>query len=337
MKRFIAIAAAVTAVALTLASPPVEAEGTFELNVGSLAPKGTPWMRLLEKMEKQIETESGGKIQVILRPPGVMSEVEMVRETRKGERLQSAAVTTAALAEGGNVELLQLVELPYLFKSNKEADHILDNVVWDDLAGALKKRGFIMGIWSENGWRSFAVKGDTPIKKWEDLKGVKMRSQESDVHMAMYNHYEAQAVQKPMTEVLTALQSGIVDGLDNTALYLKTGGLSGPLDHFTHTRHIYQPAAIVFSRRWYESLPEDLQGIVSAPKSMAAEGRTAIREEDEAITMLLEEDLTIHTLTDAEREAFATKAREIHADFVKDIEGGPELLKKINDELATMR
>ena len=88
------------------------AGATYELNIGSLAPKGTPWMDLLEQMEKDIEEGSNGQIDVIIRPTGVMGEIEMVRETRKGDRLQAAAVTTAALAEGGNIPLLQLVELP---------------------------------------------------------------------------------------------------------------------------------------------------------------------------------------------------------------------------------
>ncbi len=336
MKRIIATVLAASAIAgVALVAPATEAQSTFELNIASMAPKGTPWRSLLERFEKRVEEESGGKIQVILRPPGVMSEVEAVRETRKGDRVQGAAVTTAALAEGGNVDKLQIVELPYLFKNNAQADHVLDNVIFDDMSAELKKRGFILGIWSENGWRSFAVKGD-PILKWDDLKGVKMRSQESDVHMAMYKHYGALAVQKPMTEVLTALQSGVVDGLDNTALYLKTGGLSEPLDHFTLTKHIYQPAAVVYSRRWFETLPEDLQGHVLGTKDLAAQGRAEIREEDEAIIMLLEEDLEMHELTDEQREAFASKAREMHDGFVAEIEGGPELLKKIKDAVKGM-
>ena len=96
MKRFIlwtALAAAATGLTWSAAS---QAGAVHELNMGSLAPRGTPWMDLLEQMEEQIERDSEGRINVILRPPGVMAEVEMVRETRKGERLQGAAITTAA-------------------------------------------------------------------------------------------------------------------------------------------------------------------------------------------------------------------------------------------------
>ena len=133
MRRLATAMGGLFAAALLATTAPVQAQNTFELNIGSLAPKGTPWYALLQRAEKIIEegsaTSSAGTINVILRPPGQMSETEMVRETRRGERLQACAVTTAALAEGGNIPQLQLVELPYLFDSSAEADHILGDML----------------------------------------------------------------------------------------------------------------------------------------------------------------------------------------------------------------
>ncbi len=314
-----------------LSPTPASAGATYELNIGSLAPKGTPWMDLLEQMEREIEAGSDGRINVILRPPGVMSEVEMVRETRRGERLQGSAVTTAALAEGGNMPLMQLVELPFLFNDNAEADYVMDNVLWKVYGDLMKRKGFVLAVWSENGWRSFATKG-TPIKTPADLKKFKMRSQESDVHMAMYRAFGGQAVQKPMTEVLTSLQSNVVDGLDNTALYIQAGGLAEPLDYFTMSRHIYQPAAIVYSRKFIESLPEDLQKLCLSVNRLTQEGRDAIRAEEEAMMENFEIfGVEIVELSQAERGAFATIARKIHAEFAATVDGGPVLLKQMND------
>ena len=165
-----------------------------------------------------------------------------------------------------------------------------------------------------------------------------MRSQESDVHMAMYKAYGANAVQKPMTEVLTALQSNVIDGLDNTALYIQSAGLAEPLDHFTMTRHIYQPAALVFGKRWFDTLPADLQEILRRPQQFAGDGRAAIRAEDAAmIENMALFNVEVHELTDAERKAFADQARTMHAEYAAGIEGGPELLKTINDALSAMR
>ncbi len=336
VSRRLAVAVAATVfAALALTSAPSEAQGPYELNIGSLAPKGTPWMNLLLEVEKQVEAESDGQINVILRPPGVMGEVEMVRETRKGERLQGCAVTTGALAEGGNINQLNLVELPFLFRNNAEADHVLDNVLWDVYGDIMARRGFVLGIWSENGWRSFATKGE-PVLTPGALKNFKMRSQESDVHMAMYKAYSGQAVQKPMTEVLTALQSNVIDGLDNTALYIQAGGLAEPLDHFTLSQHIYQPAAIVYSKRWFDALPDNLKQILMSKSTMAAEGRVAIRAEEQAMMENFELfGVQVHELDAGQREAFASVAQAIHADYAAGIEGGPEILKKIQAGIAS--
>ncbi|MEZ4316537.1 MAG: TRAP transporter substrate-binding protein [Myxococcota bacterium] len=332
----LAVTAAVVSLAvLALASGPVQAEGGKELNVGSLAPKGTPWMDLLEKFESQVEAKTD--INVIIRPPGIMGEVEMARETRIGERLQAAAVTTGALSEGGNLPLLQIVELPFLFKDNAEADHILDDVLWAPMSKIMASRGYVLTLWSENGWRSFATKGEA-IRTPEDLKKFKMRAQESDVHMAMYKAFGGNAVQKPMTEVLTGLNSNVIDGLDNTALYIMAGGLADPLDTFTLTRHIYQPAVVVLSKTWYDTLDADTQKVLQDARALTAESREKIRAEDAAmVAALAEMDVQVIELTDEQREAFAKVARGMHDSFAASLDekgAGTNLLKLIRDGLA---
>ncbi|MFT6142414.1 MAG: TRAP-type C4-dicarboxylate transport system substrate-binding protein [Myxococcota bacterium] len=336
MKRFIAAGAALSAAAFALFATPSQADGTTELSIGSLAPTNSVWWEMLKSMERQIESQSNGQIDFVIRPPGQMGEVEMVRETRRGERLQGCAVTTAALAEGGNVAALQVVELPYLFNDFAEADHILDNVLWTPVNELLGRRGFVLGAWSENGFRSFATKGK-PIRTPEDLRGFKMRSQESAVHMAMYSAYGAQAVQKSMTETLTALQSGVVDGLDNPPLFLNLGGLSGPLEYYTVSEHIYQPAAIVWSKRFYDGLTPELRAILDAQKALATSARVDIRSENDAFQELLSEELEVIVLTEAEKAEFRRVGRGMHSGFAASVDGGTELLSTIQTELDRRR
>jgi TRAP-type C4-dicarboxylate transport system substrate-binding protein len=334
LRGLLAAAAGITALAVALVGGPSRADSAFELNIGSLAPKGTPWMDLLEQFEKEVEAESGGRINVILRPPGMMGEVEMVREVRRGERLQGCGVSTGALSEGGNIPQLSLVELPFLFKNNAQADYVLDNVLFDVYADILSKRGFVFAIWSENGWRSFATKGSAILTP-ADLPKFKMRAQESPLHMQMYQEYGVAAVQKPMTEVLTSLQSNVIDGLDNTALFIQSAGLSDALDHITITHHIYQPAAIVFGKRWFDTLPPDLQQLLLSKKGLGPGGRSAIRAVDEAMVGNFEGmGVEVHTLTDAQREAFAVIGRKLHDKYAATVEGGPELLAKIRAGIA---
>lgn len=337
MRRTLALSAAGLSLAVVALSPDVSAAAAlYELNIGSLAPDNTPWRDMLVKVEKHVESKSAGQINVIIRPPGLMAEVEMVRETRKGERLQACGVTTAALAEGGNVPELQLIELPFLFNTVKEADHILDTVMFSDFNSLLSRRGFVLGMWSENGWRSFGTK-KKPIRKPEDLVGLKMRSQESDVHMAMWAAFGATAVQKPTTEVLTALQSNVIDGLDNTALYTLAGGLADPLDYWSVSKHVYQPAAVVYSRTWFSSLPANLQPLLTEPRTTLTQvAREEIRKEDGLmLSQMPALGMEVVQLTEAERAVFATKARAMHKSFAATIEGGTAIYDKIQAGLKT--
>ena len=105
-----------------------------------------------------------------------------------------------------------------------------------------------------------------------------MRAQENPVHMDMYKMLGVQAVAKPVSEVIPALNTGIVDGFDNTALFSLAAGWLEPVSHYTLSRHIYQPAAVVYSKSFVDSLPPDLQKVVIGdPMAESARGRAAVR------------------------------------------------------------
>ena len=339
MRRALAVLAATGLAGLAALALPSAgiAQSPMQLNIGSLAPENTPWDAMLRKVEAHIEQRSGGRINVIIRPPMAgMGEVEIVRDARRGERLQGAGVTTAALAQGGNIPVLQIFELPYLFKNTKEADHVLD-ALYGTVADILKARGFIMAVWSENGFRSYATKSK-PVRTPADLAGLKMRAQESDVHMATYKAFGASAVQQSMSEVGTSLRAGVIDGLDNSPVYIISGGFADSLKYYSLTEHCYQPAAVVYSRTWYEALPADLQAIVVEPKPLAIEGRVMIRKEaKDDIELMPQMGIQVVTLTPEERKVFADKGRAIHKTFAATIEGGTALLDKVNATLATVR
>ena len=95
--------------------------------------------------------------------------------------------------------------------------------------------------WAINGWRSFYTK-KSPVKSLEDLRAHKMRTQESKVHKAMYKAFGVQAVALPTTEVLDALNRGIVDGFDNTSLFGQASGWFEPTAFRMVSRSLRQPS-----------------------------------------------------------------------------------------------
>jgi len=314
--------------AALLGTPALAADAEFTIKFATVAPDGTPWAEQLKAVKDRVNTESGGRIKFKLFLGGSLGgEVETVRDLRRG-RLQGWGGSTAAVAEGAGIPQLQLMELPFLFQSLEEADHILDNVVNDDFVSILEAKGFTFGFWHENGWRNFATKGK-PVHSIAELREAKMRSQESPVHLAMYRALGVQAESIPVPEVLGALQTGMVDGFDNTPLFSAATGWYEGVQHYTISQHIYQPAVIIYSKAFMDSMPADLQQVVLGDRQAESEsGRAAVRAmRDDLLQNFRDAGISVYEMTAAERQPFIDTTKGVHGEFASEV--GQSLLDKV--------
>ncbi|MCX4247314.1 TRAP transporter substrate-binding protein [Paraliomyxa miuraensis] len=289
------------------------ADPEFVMKVATVAPPGTPWATELQRLKSAIKTQSEGRIKVKTYLGGALGgEIETAEATKRGT-IQVFGGTAGALS--ALVPEIEMLELPFLFPNEKAADKILDTVIREDLDALLWERGFKLMFYSENGYRSI---GSTfPVSSPADLRGKKMRSQQSDVHLDTWKSMGASPVPITVTEVLSSLQTGVVEGFDNTPLFAFAASWHQAISHFTLTRHIYQPGIVLCSRKFWEELPPDLQTIVMGdPADLAKKGRRGVR----AIAPMLEQNfvnagITLSKLSDGERSAFASKAEEVHTKF----------------------
>ena len=330
----------IAALGLSLFGSQAYAEDSYVLNFGTVAPDGTPWAEQLKSLETRIEKESNGRIQVNLFMGGSLgSEREMIQDVKRGERLQGGGFSTGAVGAELDVPELTLIELPYLFNNRAEADSVLDTVLYDATKAALEKKGISFYAWTENGWRCFATKGGS-VTSPAELTKYKMRSQESDVHLNMYKAMNVQAVAKPVTEVVSSLNTGIVTGFDNTPLFSIAAGWINSVTHFTLSRHIYQPAAVMYSKSFIESLPDDLKKIVlSNPQAEAERGRKGVRElEDGLISTIKEMGIQVVELTPEQSKSFRKAVRKpTHGAFLKQYPGMVDLYTKVKSTLKSLR
>lgn len=322
---------------LLLVVPGFASAQEFTMNFGTVAPAGTPWADQLAGIKKEIESKSNGRIKVRLFLGGVMGgEVEQVRDIMEGGRLQAGGFSSAAVATGANVPALQIPELPFLFDNLEEADHVLDTVLYAPIKKKMKRRGLLLSMWAENGWRSFYTK-NKEIHTMADLAEHKMRTQESKVHKAMYKALGVQAVPIPTPEVLDALTRGTVDGFDNTSLFGQASGWFEPTKHYTLSKHIYQPAAIVFSQEWYDSLPDDLKPIIDGLQATEQQkGRDGVRAlEAELIANFKEFGMNVYAPTAAEMAPFKAAVQPVYADLRDEL--GADLLDSVLAALKARR
>ncbi len=237
---------------------PVFANETIEVKAGTVAPDGTPWGELVKRIVKRMKTQSNDRIKVKMFMGGVLGEEPaMLRECRDG-KLQLFGGSTSALAS--LVPEFDALELPYLFESDQEVDFVLDRV-YEDAKKILAANDFIMYQWAENGWYGFGTK-TKPVYYPVDLKGLKMRSQESKAHLETFRAYGSNPIPISIPEVLSSLQTGVVDGFDNTPLFSFATSWYQGIKYFTASNHIYQPGIVIYSKKWFDKQPKDIQAIL---------------------------------------------------------------------------
>ncbi|MBL4688018.1 MAG: TRAP transporter substrate-binding protein [Nannocystaceae bacterium] len=298
------------------------------VKIATVAPAGTPWAALLMNWKRAIKKQSERRIKVKTYLGGALGgELQAAEATKRGT-IQIFAGTAGALASA--VPELNCLELPYLFPTEKKADNILDNVIREDLERLLWDRGYKLLFYSENGFRSI---GSTfPVETPADLKGRKMRSQESDVHLDSWRAMGASPVPITVTEVLSSLQTNVVDGFDNTPLFAFAASWYQAITHFTLTKHIYQAGLVVASRKFWETLPDEFKTIIMGdPAKLAKKGRRGVR----AIGGMLEANfegagVQLNRLTADQRKLFAANSGEVWDKFRKSTSSdGKALLDKI--------
>lgn len=308
----------------------------YELKIATLAPDNTGWSRVLKEYKQNVEKASNGQIRVRVFLGGMMTDDEnlSVRMLARGE-IEGVGATTGAIAT--IVKELEAIEIPFLFKTDQEADYVLDLHIKDKVKQLMEQNGLVFGFWSENGFRHFGSK--TKITKPDDIKGRKMRSQESFPHLEMWKAFEAAAQSIPTGEVAANLKSGNVEGFDQSLLYATAGGWHLYIKHLTVSAHIYQPGMIAFNKKWFDGLPADLQKVLlDEGDKLVRKGRKAIRAGNKDLLKIFQDQkVEIHVLTAAEREAFVKKTAKVRDRVAARGAGHKELIELIEKGLKEYR
>jgi len=277
------------------------------VKMGTVAPSGTPWSDELYGMKKRVEKESNKSLKFKVYLGGQLGgEHEILQGIQRG-RIQGGGLTATALAAA--VPELDLLEVPYIFSSSRQADCVLDNHLKEPFTQLFAAKGLVFVTWAENGWRNIGTKNKA-IRSPADLRGVKIRSQESKVHKAYWQRIGASAIPMAVPEVLPALQTGVVEGFDQTALMTLAAEWQTAIKFYSVTEHIYQPAAIVYSKSFFDSLPPEQQKILMGNgNGMAPRARGAVRRLSGQLIKALEANqVQITKLTPAEKAAFQQAA-----------------------------
>lgn len=233
---------------------------TYALQAGHSLPDDHPYHIAFEEMAANIEERTEGQVTIDV---FANSEIGAERELVEGLTLGTVDMVVTSTAPITNfVPEMEVLDVPFVFQSRDAAVEVLEGEIGDELAAQMEEQGIILMSWGENGYRH-VTNGIRPVEAPADLEGLKIRTQENEIHLAAFEALGAQPTPMAWTEALTALQQGVVDAQENPAIVADQFNLYEANQEFmTLTGHVYSVAAYLLSAQTYEELPEDLREIV---------------------------------------------------------------------------
>ena len=214
-----------------------------------------PTVQALRYMGSLIEEKSGGRLQIrVFHSRQLGEEKETIEQTRAGaidlNRSNVALIGTF-------VPAMNVLAMPFLFRSIEHLRKVLDGPIGSEILGSFEPYGFVGLAFYDSGARS-VYNSVRPIRSLADMKGLRLRVQQSELMSDMIKALGAEPVELPYGQVRTGLATRLIDGAENNWPSFVTTDHYKYAGHYTLTEHTMSPEVLVMSRKAWDSLsPED--------------------------------------------------------------------------------
>ena len=217
-------------------------------------------------------------------------------------------------------------EMPYIVKDRDHMRAIRDDA-GDIFRDAARDKGYeIIGFW-ENGFRN-VTNNLRPVSVPADLKGIKLRTPKGEWRLKMFQAYGANPTPMAFSEVFTALKTGVIDGQENPLIQIWAGKFQEVQKYLSMTGHVYSPAYLATSTRNWNKWDDDLKAAISdcALQSSNFAYQEGGRIDNEYVDKFREMGVEVN---EADKQAFIDASAAIYTEFGEQVEGGDDLIKKI--------
>lgn len=226
-------------------------------------PLDYPTVMTVKKIGEIVSQKTGGKYNVkVFGNSSLGSEKDTVEQVKIGA-LDMVRVNTAAFHS--IVPEAMVPSFPFIFRDIAHFRKTMNGPQGDQILAAFEKAGFVgLALW-ESGARSIYAK--KPVRNLADVKGMKIRVQQSDLWVSIIQAIGANPTPIPMAEVYTALKTGLVDAAENNYPSYETAKHFEAANVYSETQHVMAPEVLVFSKKVWDTLsPEEQKVIREAAK-----------------------------------------------------------------------
>jgi len=304
----------VTALCATLAlvSPGAFGQQPIVIKFSHVVAVNTPKGKGADQFKKLVEERTGGKVKVEVYPNSSLFKDGEEMEALQLGSVQMLAPSVSKFGPLGAREF-EIFDIPYIFDSYDDLHKATEGTVGQGLFKKLESKRIVGLAYWDNGFKEMSA--NKPLRKPEDMKGLKMRIQSSKVLGDQMKAFGALPQVMAFSEVYQALQTGVVDGQENTPSNFFTQKMHEVQKYVTMTDHGVIEYAVIANKKFWDGLPADIRATLDGAMKDATKYANDIakKENDDALAAVKASGKTeIVTLTPAEKEAWKKAAVAVH-------------------------
>ena len=274
-KWFLAAAAAAIFVAPVAAG----AQAPIVLKFSHVVAPNTPKGKGADKFKELAEKYTNGKVKV-----EVYANSTLYKDKEELEALQLGAVQMLAPSNSKfgpiGVKDFEVFDLPYLLPNKAALRKVTDGPIGKGMLKKLETKGMVGLAYWDNGFKEMSA--NKPLRMPEDYKGLKFRIQSSKVLEAQFRALGAIPQVMAFSEVYQALQTGVVDGQENTPSNMFTQKFHEVQKYTALTNHGYIGYVVVVNKKFWDDLPADIRGQLEKAMAEATVYSNEISEKENA-------------------------------------------------------
>lgn len=271
------------------------------------------------KFAELVEERTDGRIKIIMQAEGALgSEREVIEQIQFGG-IDFARVSLVQLSE--LAKKFNVLQMPYLYADAKHMWNVLDDEIGEAFLKEAEYFDIIGLSWYDAGARNF-YNSVRPIQSLEDLQGLKIRVQESELMVDIVEALGAMAVPIAYDEVYSGLERGIIDGAENNGPSYESTGHYKVANYYTIDEHIRIPEIQICAKATWDQLSVEDQEIIRlcAKESARYERALWVEREKKFEEIASKKGIQISVISAEEKERFRSAVANIYEKYCADYE-----------------
>lgn len=313
-KTLVAVSCALLAAGIALTGCKGKKAESLVLRYAENQAQDYPTTQAAYKFAELVEEKTNGRIHIDVYHGGQLGDEKAVIEQLQFGAIDFTRVSISPLSEFE--KSLNVLQLPYLYKDESQMWRVLDGSIGQRFLDSMEKNNLVGLSWFDAGARNF-YNSKRPVTKLEDLRGLKIRVQESQLMMGMISALGANPTPMPYGEVYSGLQTGVIDGAENNWPSYDSVSHYEVAKYYVLDEHTRVPEMQLVSKSTWDKFSDEDKAIIKecAQESALLERELWKAKEGTSEAKVRAAGCVITELEPGEKEKFQAAMQPLYAQF----------------------